>query len=42
MWEDKIKIYLQEVVWVTHWVCLAEDKNRWQAVVNVVMNLRVS
>ena len=26
----------------TDWIDLAEDRDRWQAVVNAVMNLRVS
>jgi len=36
-WEDKIKINLQEVDWID----LAQDRDRWRALVNVVMNLRV-
>jgi len=39
-WEDSIKMDLQEVgCW--DWIELAEDRDRWQAPVNAVMNLRV-
>jgi hypothetical protein len=39
---DNIKIDLQEVRWGgMDWIDLAEDSNRWWALVNVVMNLRV-
>jgi hypothetical protein len=41
-WKDKIKLDLQEVgCGVTDWIELAHDRNRWQAVVNAVMNLQV-
>jgi len=41
-WEDNIKMNLQEVgCGGMHWNELAQDKNRWRALVNVVMNLRV-
>jgi hypothetical protein len=41
-WEDGIKIYLREIDWgCVKWIQLAQDRVRWQAVVNVVMNLRV-
>jgi hypothetical protein len=39
-WEDYIKMDLQEVG-VLDWIDLAQDRNRWQAVVNVAMILRV-
>jgi hypothetical protein len=39
-WEDKIKMDLQEVGWV-EWVVLAQDRDRWWALVNAVMNHRV-
>jgi hypothetical protein len=33
---------LREIGWgVVEWIDLAEDRDRWQAVVNVVMNLWV-
>jgi hypothetical protein len=41
-WEDNIKMDLQEVEWWSmDWIDLAQDGDRWWAVVNVVMNLRV-
>jgi len=42
VWKDNIKMDLQEVGCVgLDWIELAEDRNRWWAVVNAVMNLRV-
>jgi hypothetical protein len=41
-WEDNIKMDLQEVVCVDmDWIDVAQDRDRWRAVVNAVMNLRV-
>jgi hypothetical protein len=41
-WEDSIKMDLQEVgCGGMDWIELAEDRDRWWALVNVVMNLRV-
>jgi hypothetical protein len=41
-WGDNIKIYLQEVgCGGMDWINLAPDRDRWQALVNVVMNLQV-
>jgi hypothetical protein len=41
-WEDNIKRDLREVGWVgMDWIELAQDRDRWWALVNTVMNLRV-
>jgi len=41
-WEDNIKKYLQEMgCGGMDWIDLAQDRDRWQAFVNVVMNLGV-
>jgi len=40
-WEDNIKIDLQEVgCGVVDWIELAQDRDRWRALLNAVMNLR--
>jgi hypothetical protein len=42
-WEDNIKMGLQEVGWEgVDWIDMAQDRGRWRALVNAVMNLRVS
>jgi len=41
-WEDNIKMDLQEMgCGGTNWIELAQDRDRWRAVVNAVMNIRV-
>jgi len=41
-WEDNIKMDFQEVgCGGMDWIKLAQDRDRWRALVNVVMNLRV-
>jgi hypothetical protein len=40
-WEDNIKMNLQEVEWSMNWIELAQDRDRWRALVNAVMNVRV-
>jgi len=40
-WEDNIKMDLREVGGGGDWMELAQDRNRWQALVNTVMNFRV-
>jgi hypothetical protein len=43
-WENGIKMDLREIVWGgggVEWLHLAQDRVRWRAVVNAVMNLRV-
>jgi hypothetical protein len=39
---DNIRMDLGEVGWGdVDWICLARDRNRWRALVNSVLNLRV-
>ena len=40
-WEHNIKMDLREVGGGGDWMDLAEDRDRWRALVNTVMNLRV-
>ena len=41
-WDDNIKMDLQEVGCDgMDWIDLAQDRDRWRALVNAVMNLRV-
>ena len=41
-WEDNIKMDLQDVgCGGIDWIDLAQDRYRWRALVNAVMNLRV-
>ena len=39
-WGDNIKIDLQEMRYSMGWIDLVQDRNRWRALVNVVMNFR--
>jgi hypothetical protein len=41
-WEENIKMDLGEI-WFgdVNWIHLVQDRDRWQALVNTVMNLRV-
>jgi hypothetical protein len=42
MWEDNIKMGLQEGVYGgMNWIELTQDRDKWPAIVNAVMNLRV-
>jgi PAS domain-containing protein len=41
-WVDNIRVDLREVRWGdVDWIGLAKDRNRWRALVNSVLNLRV-
>ena len=40
-WEDSIKMDLREVGGDGDWMELAQDRDRWRALVNKVMNFRV-
>jgi hypothetical protein len=41
-WVDNIRMDLGEVGWDNvDWIGLAKDRNRWRALVNSVLNLRV-
>jgi hypothetical protein len=41
-WEDNIKMDFQEVGWGgMDWIDVAQDRDRWRALVSAVMNLRV-
>ena len=40
-WEDNIKMDIQDVGYGSmDWIDLAQDRDRWRALVNAVMNLR--
>ena len=41
-WEDNIKMYLQKVgCGGMDWIELAQDRDKWRALVKVVMKIRV-
>jgi hypothetical protein len=41
-WGDNIHTDVREASWGgINWIDVAQDRNRWQALVNAVMNLRV-
>jgi hypothetical protein len=41
-WVDNIKMDLREIGWDgMDWIDLAQDRDRWRALVNTVINLRV-
>jgi hypothetical protein len=41
-WQNGFKLDLREIGWEgVEWIHLAQDRDRWRAVVNAVMNLRV-
>jgi hypothetical protein len=41
-WNDGIRMDFREIGWRSvDWIQLARDRDRWQALVNTVMNLRI-
>jgi hypothetical protein len=41
-WVDNISMNLGDVGWSdVYWIGLAQDRNRWRALVNSVLNLRL-
>jgi hypothetical protein len=41
-WIDNIKMDLREIGWgVMDWIDLAQDRDQWRALGNIVMNLQV-
>jgi hypothetical protein len=41
-WENEIRMDLREIGWGSvDWFQLAQDRDRWRALVNTVMSLRV-
>jgi hypothetical protein len=42
-WEENIKIYLRQIEFGgMDWIHIAQDRDQWRAVVDMVMNLRIS
>jgi hypothetical protein len=42
MWEDNIKMALKEIGWSgMECIHLAQERDQWRALVNMVINLRV-
>ena len=39
-WEDNIKMDLHKIGWGMDWIDLAQDRDRWWALVNAVLNIR--
>jgi hypothetical protein len=41
-WKDNIEMYVREIGWeVVDWTHLSQDRDQWQDVVNMLVNLRV-
>jgi hypothetical protein len=40
-WEYNIKMDIEEVEWGMDWIDVAQDRDRWWALVNAVMNLGI-
>jgi hypothetical protein len=43
MWVDNIRMDLEEIGWDdADWIDVVQDRDQWRALVNMVMNLRLS
>jgi len=41
-WEGNLKVNLKEIIWENmNWICLAEDWDKWLALMNRVVNFQV-
>jgi hypothetical protein len=40
-WEDALRMDLRKIGWGVDWIQLAQDRDRWHAFMNMVMNLWV-
>jgi hypothetical protein len=41
-WVDNIKLNLGEIGWCgVNWIILAQDRDKWRSLMNLVMNLQV-
>jgi hypothetical protein len=41
-WEDGIRMDLREIGWMgANWIQLAQDRNKWQTLVNMVISIWV-
>jgi hypothetical protein len=41
-WKDNIKMDLRDIGWgCMDWIDLAQDRDQWKALVNMIMNLQV-
>jgi hypothetical protein len=42
VWKENIKIKLKEIEWNgVEWVSLFQDRDKWRAVLNIAINLRI-
>jgi hypothetical protein len=42
MWADNIKLDLREIEWDSvDWIDMAQDRDKWRALENTVLNIRI-